>query len=294
MRTRILSLTFLFLFAFPFGCALSGDAIVVEIPPTPSNAATTDGMFITVDPDEPAPAPTIAPMSDAEKPWLYPIPTEILADPMDVLRLVNKANLLDKNYPPQDIDMYQLVHTDARKVSTDDQVRKIANDALVAMFDAAAAEGITLYVKSAYRSYQTQDTMHYNRVKDMGRDDGMVQSAGASDHQTGLGVDVVSKAWSDRKLNADFAKTAEGKWLAENCTRFGFVIRYPEGKSDITGIGFEPWHMRYVGTEVARYMTAMGLTLEEFTAEWKGVLADYENSVIFSPAQEPEVDSFTF
>lgn len=226
--------------------------------------------------------PTEAPIAQQmpeRQPWLYPISQDMLSDPLDVLRLVNKANLLDAEYPPKGAEMYALSEVSVRKVTSSEQtLRPVANDALARMFAEADAEDVKLYVKSAYRSYRTQEILHYNRLKEKGRDDGVVQAAGASDHQTGLGVDVVSWAWREKKLTTAFADTKEGQWLAENCARFGFVVRYLEGKEDITGIMFEPWHLRYVGVEVATYMTMMGLTLEEFTAEWKAALEAYEEA----------------
>ena len=197
--------------------------------------------------------------------WVYPIAREILEDPEDVLRLVNKENLLGKSYP----DEATLVKTTVRKVSNSAmQLRDLCNEAMQRMFDAADADGITLYLHSAYRNFRTQEVLYYNRLKDNGgKDDGVVQKEGASEHQTGLGADVISKAWIGKKFNVDFADTDEAKWMAANCARFGFIIRYPEGRTDITGIMYEPWHLRYVGVEVAQYMTEKGLTLEEFAVE---------------------------
>lgn len=156
-------------------------------------------------------------------------------------------------------------------------VRETAAGALQAMFDAAAEDGAKLLLHSAYRSHYRQSVMYENRLKNIGRDDGVVQKGGASDHQTGLGFDIINAAWAkESRLNERFAQTTEAQWMAENCPKYGFIIRYPEGKSDITGIMYEPWHLRYVGVEVAIYMTDNGLTLEEFTAEWRHALAEYE------------------
>ena len=88
-----------------------------------------------------------------------------------------------------------------------------------------------LYLKSAWRSWQTQNTMYYNRLKkNNGKDDGWVIKPGASDHQTGLGCDVVSYAWRSKGMNSQFAKTTEAQWMAAHCAEYGFVIRYPEDK----------------------------------------------------------------
>ncbi len=100
----------------------------------------------------------------------------------------------------------------------------VASEALTRMVEDARAEGIELYVGSAYRKYRTQEVMPYNRVQKIGQDDGAVQMAGASEHQSGL-ADVVSWAYKDRFLPS-FGDTREGEWLAANCARYGFIIRY--------------------------------------------------------------------
>lgn len=200
--------------------------------------------------------------------WAYPVPLEVLEDPLDVLRLINRENLLDKDYPGQNIDMYKMVKVTAPVTKSGLTLRGVVNDALVAMLAGAEAEGVKLYVGSAYRDYRTQEVIHYNRVKRMGRDDGMAQLAGASEHQAGLAADVVSWAYRDGFKNS-FADTKEGQWLVANCARYGFILRYPADKEDITGVPYESWHMRYVGLEAAEYIMDAGLTLEEFTAEWQ-------------------------
>ena len=198
--------------------------------------------------------------------WNYPISPLTLRDLDQYLTLANRESLLDASYAPED-----LVNVTAKHVSGHFQLRKAANDALIAMFDAAKADGYTLYVKSAYRSYQTQYTMYNNRLKkNNGKDDGWVSYPGASDHQTGLGADILNYAWTQKDgMNAEFANTKEAQWMAAHCHEYGFVIRYQADKVSITGINFEPWHLRYVGTECAAYMHENNLSLEEFTAEWQ-------------------------
>ncbi len=204
--------------------------------------------------------------------WDYPVPAVILYDPSDYLVLANRQHLLDSSYSPTD-----LVKVTAKHVNGDFELRRACHEALSAMFNAAKEAGYTLYVKSAYRSYGTQSTMYENRLdKNKGRDDGWVSYPGASDHQTGLGVDVLNYAWTQKDgMNAEFAKTAEAKWMAEHCHEYGFVIRYQSDKQAITGINFEPWHLRYVGTECAAYMKENNLSLEEFTEEWQAYVASY-------------------
>ena len=206
--------------------------------------------------------------------WTYPVSRETLEDAWDVLLLVNKDNLIDRDYPPQDA-LHELVNVEVRRTgSSAIQARSIASNALTLMFEAAKEDGIILYLHSGYRSYRTQEVMHYNRVKSIGHDDGVVQQPGASDHQTGLGFDIISKKWIGSKLNERFAQTEEAQWMANNCQRFGFIIRYPKGKEGITGIIYEPWHLRFVGVEAATYIMERDLTLEEFTEEYKLVLQE--------------------
>ena len=206
--------------------------------------------------------------------WDYPIPYELLST-SEYIVLANTESLLDENYIPGD-----LTDLKCRKISYDPiQMREAAAGALSNLFDAAKADGITLYAHSGYRSYRTQNTMYYNRLKkNNGKDDGVVAFPGSSDHQTGLGIDVINKAGIGKKFTEAFGKTKEGIWLAENCWDFGFIIRYQKDKEGITRIIYEPWHLRYVGVQVAQYMRDHNLCLEEFTAEWKEAAAAYEGA----------------
>ena len=209
---------------------------------------------------------------DSQNTWNYPIPYELLTT-SEYIVLANKENLLDENYVPED-----LVKLTCRKISSDPiQMREVAAQALSDMFDAAKADGVTLYAHSGYRSYRTQNTMYSNRLKkNNGKDDGVVAYPGSSDHQTGLGIDVINKAGIGKKFTSAFADTKEGKWIAENCWNYGFIIRYQKDKEDITEIIYEPWHLRYVCVQIAQYMHENNLCLEEFTNEWKEAAAAYQ------------------
>jgi len=213
---------------------------------------------------------------DFEKEWDYPISYELLTT-SEYIVLVNTDNLLSEDYIPED-----LTKLTCRKISYDPiEMRETASNALNALFDAAKEDGIYLYAHSGYRSYRTQNTMYHNRLKkNNGKDDGVVAYPGSSDHQTGLGIDVINKAGIGKKFTKAFAKTKEGKWLAEHCWDYGFIIRYQEDKESITKIIYEPWHLRYVGVQVAQHMKENNLCLEEFTAEWKEAVAAYEASGI--------------
>ena len=129
------------------------------------------------------------------------------------------------------------------------------------MQSAAANEGISLSVISGYRSYSRQNTIYNNYVSRDGKAKADTYSAraGHSEHQTGLAADINS-------LSQSFKNTKEGKWLNEHCYEYGFIIRYPEGKESITGYIFEPWHIRYVGKELASalYNNGNWITLEEY------------------------------
>ena len=96
-----------------------------------------------------------------------------------------------------------------------------------------------------------------------------VSEPGTSDHQTGLGVHLISSGY-EKSSAEKYAKTDCYKWLVQNASKYGFILRYPEGKEDITGASFEPWHFRYVGKENAEAMDKQGLCLEEYIKELKG------------------------
>ena len=203
--------------------------------------------------------------------WDFPV--DIADMEPDLIYMVNKSMFLDEDFTPKNLVKMKSVKLDkegnntnggVRQVDGTWQLREECAEALVELCDAARAEGHELYLKSGYRSYYTQAVMYENRVKKYGYDDGWVTKPGASDHQTGLGCDVVPKKWTDRGMNEDMAKEPETQWMAENCARFGFILRYPSDKEDITEINYEPWHLRYVGVPVATYIMDNGLCLEEF------------------------------
>jgi zinc D-Ala-D-Ala carboxypeptidase len=205
--------------------------------------------------------------------WTYPVSLTELQK--EYIRLANQDNLLPADYIPKNLVKIKVKKTSSSAI----QMCDFVSDALDAMFAAASLDGETLYAHSGYRSYKTQNTMYKNRLEqNNGVDDGVVAYPGASDHQTGLGIDIISKDWIGKKFNSEFAQTSEAQWMAAHCAEYGFVIRYPEGKEDITKIIYEPWHLRYVGLEAAQYMMSNGLTLEEFTVEWLKALNDFQGN----------------
>lgn len=131
--------------------------------------------------------------------------------------------------------------------------------AFESMKQAAATDGINLFIVSGFRSYSYQANLYKNYVARSGQAEADRFSArpGHSEHQSGLAMDLNS-------ASSSFAGTKEAIWLANNSYRFGFIVRYPEGKESITGYKYEPWHMRYLGIENAAKVYASGLCLEEY------------------------------
>lgn len=128
------------------------------------------------------------------------------------------------------------------------------------MINDAKSDNVVLIGNSAYRSYKSQKEVYNNRVNAVGRKkaEDYVAKPGFSEHQTGLCIDVTNR-------DKYFVKgTEEADWIANNCYKYGFIIRYPEGKENITGISYEPWHIRYVGKEIAKQIHNKGITLEEY------------------------------
>ena len=144
---------------------------------------------------------------------------------------------------------------------------------LLAMMKAASDDSVTLAVCSPYRDLNRQEVLFNRKIKAY-MDKGMsymeaykissqaVTVPGASEHQLGLAIDIVSDTYT--VLDEGFGETDAGKWLAEHSWEYGFILRYPKGKEYITSIEFEPWHFRYVGKEAAEVITKEGITLEEF------------------------------
>lgn len=130
----------------------------------------------------------------------------------------------------------------------------------------AAEEGLNIYISSGFRSYDYQAGLYQRYVDKDGKDEADRYSAraGHSEHQTGLAFDLNS-------IEESFANTKEGKWVAQNCHKYGFIIRYPSDKEDVTGYKWEPWHIRYLGEETAQAVYDSGLCLEEYL----GITSEY-------------------
>lgn len=133
--------------------------------------------------------------------------------------------------------------------------------ALAKMTAAAKADGVTIRVKSGYRTYATQNATYVDQLKRHPENINYYAPAGASEHQTGLAVDL----WDGKVWYAAMQYTAAGKWLHKHCHEYGFILRFPKNTLKITGVEYEPWHFRYVGVDVAsKFDAANTLTLEEY------------------------------
>lgn len=196
------------------------------------------------------------------------VDTSVYTRPDSLTVLVNKQYGLPKDYKPADLvndpDVpFIFSGYDDRRL-----MRKEVAEATKKMFAAAAKENIYLAGVSAYRSYDTQAFLFNSYVQTQGEAEARRYSAvpGHSEHQTGLAVDVSGSSGVCAAEDC-FADTPEAKWVAAHGHEYGFIIRYPKGKESITGYAYEPWHLRYVGVEMAREIVKQGVTLEEYVYE---------------------------
>nr|WGD61630.1 LD-carboxypeptidase LdcB [Bacillus subtilis] len=188
---------------------------------------------------------------------------ETIQNPENILALVNKQYALPGNYEPSDLVIPDVEFSFEEKIQKR-YIRKEAADALKTMFDAAKKEGYELATVSGYRSYDRQKVIFDNEVSLKGEKKAKeaVAYPGESEHQTGLAMDISSRS-NGFELNEAFGSTADGKWVQDNAYKYGFIIRYPKNKEDITKYEYEPWHLRYVGKKAAKVIQDNDLTLEE-------------------------------
>lgn len=177
--------------------------------------------------------------------------------------LVNKENCLPRWYVPEDlIEPKVEFHKDAKEESK--FLRKECAKALEKLFKKAKKAKMMFFAVSGYRSYRRQNEIFkLNLRKDREMANRYSAKPGESEHQTGLAIDITCES-CHFELSENFASTKEFFWLKENVHKFGFIIRYPKDKEEITGYIFEPWHLRYVGKELAEELYVKNLTLEEY------------------------------
>jgi D-alanyl-D-alanine carboxypeptidase len=220
----------------------------------------TDSASETEQPTSTNPDPTEQPTTPPDDPQ-YIVPD---TDAESVSVIVNPNYKLPDNYEPKDLVYPDVRFTFNEKIEKR-MMREEAARALEELFEAAEVDGIYLAGVSAYRSHSTQTALFNRYVERDGLEKAKTYSAepGTSEHETGLAIDV---SGSDGKCAAQdcFGGTVEAVWLENNSAQHGFIIRYPEGKQDVTGYKYEPWHLRYVGVGIAQHIVAEGLTLEEY------------------------------
>ncbi|WP_243001283.1 M15 family metallopeptidase, partial [Faecalibacterium sp. OF04-11AC] len=197
----------------------------------------------------------------------------MLADPLMVL--VNHANKMPDNYT---FDTKEC----GSSTSVNKTLQTVACDAFLAMQKAAAADGVTVWMQSGYRSVSYQTKLYERKTqyyRDKGYDEAtakekaaaIVNPPGYSEHNCGLAADLNSPEHTG--LDEGFENTAAFRWLCEHAAEYGFILRYPQGAEDATEITYEPWHWRYVGPENAAKINASGLCFEDYIAALQSIAA---------------------
>lgn len=209
-------------------------------------------------------------------------------EPNSVTVLVNKELSLPTDYEPSDLIIPNVSFSKTVNYENS-HMREVAGRALEKLFEGAKEDDIYLNAVSGYRSYKRQYDIFTNNIKNKGLEHTVKFSAkpGYSEHQTGLTMDVSCDSVNNR-LEEIFADTKEGIWLAENSHRFGFIIRYPEDKTEITGYAYEPWHVRYVGVSLATYLYENNLTLEEYYNFEPSI--DFKNEISYDNLSDFGID----
>lgn len=209
----------------------------------------------------PAGSPSVSKAASASPAAARP---SVESSPESLRCLVNKMRpFAQKDWAPSDLVDFE-----------GQQLRAEAAQAARIMMDAAKAEGVTLTVSSAYRSYavQQQTYQHWVSVNGQKVADQLSARPSYSEHQTGLAIDFSSPEGC--RLEECYEDTRAGRWLAKNAQNYGFILRFPKGQQAITGYLFEPWHYRYLGKDLtARYVASGANALEEFLGT--GAAPDY-------------------
>lgn len=201
----------------------------------------------------------------------------ILNDPYMIF--VNRDNRVSKDFVPSDLVAYDGGY----------KLNRTCSEALKKLTNAGRKAGYNYILYSGYRSYSSQYNKYYNKIaywEDQGYSnekaieltDQYYAPPGASEHHTGLAADVCIPSIVNKYacLHENYDQTAEFKWFAAHAHEYGFILRYPKGGESITGYNYEPWHFRYVGVEIATDIYNRGITMEEYVADLKAKLAQFE------------------
>lgn len=247
----------------------SYNEVKIETPTESTTEATTEATTLDTSAGEEEPSSTETPDDSTTEPeessteaptnWKSYDPLTELAGEKWALTLINKNYPLDKKYTPTLSPVVE-----GSSVTADSRV----SEAYQLMYADALKAGYVLTPYSAYCSYQGQQTIYNNKIQSfifqgMTEDEAKqnaekrIEPAGCSENGAGLSVDIIS-------ASAGFASTDEYKWLTQNASKYGFVLRYPDDKVDITGMIYQPWHWRYVGIEAATEMKNTNQCLEEY------------------------------
>lgn len=239
-----------------------GTVVILQNKKKPSNVAANN---VPVKEDQ---APTTAPASTSSetpkpvqptppttpaKPVAATWPVQISAsDATSLTVVVNKKHQLPSSYVPAGLTAYGGY-----------QLRSEAANALTRLVSDAAANGYSLKLISGYRSYSSQQSVYNSYVSRDGQLAADTYSArpGFSEHQTGLAADVGNGTCD---LEICFGDTAAGLWIAAHAQDYGFIVRYPKGKEADTGYQYEPWHLRFLGTDIAKAVYSSGKTLDQY------------------------------
>ena len=172
--------------------------------------------------------------------------------------LVNKYNALSKDYEVEDLKTISKTYS----YGDNKKLNKEAYDAFISLADDAKKEGYTILIVSSYRTYQDQEDVWKDYKASFGtkKADAYAARAGSSEHETGLAIDVAD--YNDK--NDKFEATESFKWMQTNAHKYGYILRYPKGKENITGYSYEAWHYRYVGIDNATKVYNEGITYDEY------------------------------
>ena len=276
-RRRVLLFPLLLgLMLFLGGFMLGAARAVVEEQEEPAVEALTRS---------PASAVEAQPLEPAEVPEEVPaeMPEAAVEEDAWQLRLVSAAHPL-----PEDFEVPELT-----KLKGGHAIDSLVYPALQQMMDDCRAAGLNPVICSSYRTHDKQEELFRKKVNTLrkqgySQEEAETEAArwvarpGTSEHETGLAVDIVDKSY--QLLDEKQEQTPVQQWLMAHCAEYGFILRYPVEKSDLTGIGYEPWHYRYVGVEAAKAITEQGLCLEEY---WMGQTEPLQQEYSVQAAPDP-------